>query len=64
MQMHGSVMSGSPQIKGKTTDEAFWEQSFLWENKASVGADFDIFNFQALLHRSPFNTLKQHCGII
>ena len=42
MTLWGSVMSGSPQIKGKTTDEAFWEQSFLWENGASVGSDFEI----------------------
>ena len=32
-----------------TTDEAFEEQCFLWERGASIGADFDLFNFHDLL---------------
>ena len=29
---------------------AFQEQCFLWERVASVGADFDLFNFKGILH--------------
>ena len=41
-----SVMSCSHLliIKVDSTDEAFQEQCFLWENQASVGADFDLFS--------------------
>ena len=39
-------MSQNHRIKGGTTDEAFQEQSFLWERRASVGSDFDLINFQ------------------
>ena len=34
------------QLKG----EAFQEQRFLWERGVSLGADFDLSNFQDLLH--------------
>ena len=34
---------------GRTTDEAFQEQRFLWERGACVGLDFVLFNFQDLL---------------
>ena len=44
------VMSESHRIKGGITDEAFEEQRFPWERRASVGVDFDLFNFQDLLH--------------
>lgn len=43
-------MSQSRGIKGTTTDEAFVEQCSLWERGASVGADFDIFAFEDILH--------------
>ena len=43
-------MSQSHGIKGDTTEEAFQEQCFLWERWASDGADFDLLNFQDLLH--------------
>lgn len=39
-------------IKGRTTGEAFEDQGFLWERRASV-ADFDLprlINFQGLQH--------------
>ena len=39
----------------KTTDEAFEEQCFLWERGDSVGADFDLFNSQDLLHNNPLS---------
>ena len=42
-------MSQSHRIKGGASDEAFQEQCFLWERGASVGADFDLLNFQDLL---------------
>ena len=45
-----SVMSQSHQINGGTTDEEFQAQCFLWENGASVAADFNLFNFQHLSH--------------
>ena len=38
-----SVMSQSYKIKGRTTDEAFQEQCFLWERGASFVADFTFF---------------------
>ena len=31
-------------------DEAFQELSFLWESEASIGADFDLFDFQVIFH--------------
>ena len=37
-------------MKCQTTDEAFQEQYFLWEKGASLGADFELLNFQDLLH--------------
>ena len=43
-------MSQSNRIKGGTTDEVFQEQCFLWERGAPVSSDFDLFNFQDLLH--------------
>ena len=43
-------MLQSRRIKGETTDEAFQEQHFPWERTASVGANFDLFDFQDLLH--------------
>ena len=43
-------MSQSQGIKGGTTDETFQEQCFLWERGALVGVDFDLFNFEDLLH--------------
>ena len=43
-------MSQNHRIKGKTTDEAFQEQCFLWERGASVGAGFDLFNSEDLLN--------------
>ena len=42
---HGA-MSQSHGVKGSTTDEAFQEQCFLWEGGASVGVDFECFDFQ------------------
>ena len=45
-----SVMLQSHRIKGRDTDEAFQEQCFLWKREASVGVDFDLFNFHDLLH--------------
>ena len=41
-------MSQCHKIKRWTTDEAFQEQCFLWEGGASVGADFDLIDFQDL----------------
>ena len=38
------------RIKGVTTDEAFQELCFLWERRASVGVDCNLFNSQDLLH--------------
>ena len=35
-------MAKNEVIKGKTSDEAFQEQRFLWERGASVGADIDL----------------------
>ena len=43
-------MSQSRRIKGGITGEAFQEHCFLWEKRASVGVDFDLFNYQDLLH--------------
>ena len=45
-------MSQSHIIKGRTTEEAFQEQCFLWERGASVGADFD------LLHAPTYTNLQ------
>ena len=42
-------MSESHRVRGSTTDEVFQEQHFLWERRASVGADFELFNFQDVL---------------
>ena len=55
-------MQQSHEIKGGASDEAFQEQCFLWESRASVGADFDIVHFQDLLHaqeNTVNNTLKE-----
>ena len=41
-------MSQSHIIKGGTTGEAFLERCFLWESRAPVGADFDLFNFNTI----------------
>ena len=43
-------MSQSRGIKGHTTDDAFQEQHFLWEIRAPIDADFDLFNFRDLFH--------------
>ena len=43
-------MSQNQRIKGGTADKAFQVQCFVWERGASVGADFELFNFQDLLH--------------
>ena len=43
-------MSQSLRIHGWITDEAFEQHSFLRERGDFVGADFDLFNFQVLLH--------------
>ena len=48
-----SVMSWSHRIKGGVTFEAFQEQCFLWERGASVGAHFELFNFQdVFMHKN------------
>ena len=53
-------MSGSHRIRGRTTDEVFPDQCFLWERGASVGADFRLFNFQDLyVHEKLYDTLKE-----
>ena len=44
------MMSQSCGIKGGTTDEMFEEPCFLWERGASVGVDYDLFNFHDVLH--------------
>ena len=44
-------MSQSHRIKGGTTDETFQGQCCLWERRASVSADIEIFNFQDVLPR-------------
>ena len=36
------MMSHSHRIEAEATDEAFQEQCFLWERRASVGAEFDL----------------------
>ena len=38
------------ELKEARRDEAFKELWFLWERRASVGADFDLFKYQELLH--------------
>ena len=43
-----SMMSYSHGIKDETTDEVCQEKCFLWERRASLGADF--LTFQDLLH--------------
>ena len=43
-------MSQSHGIKGRTIDEQFQEQCFLWDRGASVGVDFELSNFQDFLH--------------
>ena len=55
-------MSQSDRIKGQTTDEVFQEPCFLWERRASVGADFDLCNIQDLLYAQQptvYKTLKE-----
>lgn len=42
-------MSTSHGIKGRTIDEAF-QGLFLWERRAPIGTDFELFNFSNLLH--------------
>ena len=44
MQMCDMTMQrGVTELKGRTTDEAFREQCFMWEKGASVGPDFFFF---------------------
>ena len=43
-------MSQSHCIKGRTTYEAFNEQFFVQEWGASIGADFDLYNFEDIWH--------------
>ena len=38
-------MPGSHGFKGRTTDEAFEEQCFLWERGTSVGVELRLLNF-------------------
>ena len=59
MQICDSVMSQSHLIKGKTTDETFQEQCFLWERGASADFFF-FFNFtlKILLHTQEHMMLK------
>lgn len=46
-------------IKIGNTDEAFQERFFLWEREASIGVDFDLCNYQDLLHtKEPIYTVK------
>ena len=41
------------------TDEKFQGQCFLWEKRASVGLDSDLFNFQDLSHaQEPLENMK------
>ena len=41
-----SAVSQRYRIKGLTTDEAFQEQSFLWERGAFIGADLNLSDSQ------------------
>ena len=50
MTWRHSVMSQSHGIKGRTTDEAFQEQCFLWERGAPVSLVIGLFKFQDILH--------------
>lgn len=53
-------MTRSNGIKGRTTDEKFQDRWFLWERGASVGLDFDLFNFKDLLNSlERYKTLKE-----
>ena len=53
-------MSQNLRIKGGTTGEAFQERCFLWEKGTPVGADFDLFYFQNLLHaQEPIWNMKE-----
>ena len=52
-------MSQSHRFKGETADEVFQVQCFWWERGASVGAEFDLFNFQDLyMHKNINKTGK------
>ena len=42
------MLSQSHRIKGRSIGEAFKELCFLWARGASI--DFDLLNFQDLLH--------------
>ena len=48
------VMSQSHRIKGGTTDETFQGQCCLWERRASVSADIEIFNFKMFYQDTNF----------
>ena len=52
-------MSQSPQIKGGATDEAFQEQCFLCDRRASIGANFNLLNSQDLVQKNIYKTLKE-----
>ena len=43
-------MSTSHGITGRTTDDAFQEQRFVWERGALIGEDYGLVNFQDILH--------------
>ena len=57
---HGDVVwcHKVTELKGENTDEAFQEQCFQWEQGASVGAEFDLFNFQDFLFLQAQEPLK------
>lgn len=63
MQMYDSVSQcdvTKSRMKCQTTDEAFQGQYNLWQKGASVGADFELLNFQNLLHaQNLYKTLKE-----
>ena len=56
-----SMMSLSHRIKGRTTDEAFQVQCFLWERVAHVGADFALVLTSQIfyLHENQHNILTK-----
>ena len=50
MLIYDMVMSQSHRNRAETNDEAFQERRLLRERGAPVVVDFDLFNFQGLLH--------------
>ena len=52
-------MSQNHGFKEMNTSEAFKQQCFWWESRASVDADFDLFNFQDPLHAQEYKKTQK-----